>query len=155
MFILDPSEVDGDDFLCVDLETGYGVKDETTDVLICLQTLHVIFDLQTAFKNSLRMLRPGGSAFFSFPMISQLSVHDYTRWGDYWRLTPAAIRKLLDGLGDEFEFDLQEYGNFLAVNMFCNGIPANWEPESKLLDRTPERDLEDYILLTCLRVTRL
>jgi SAM-dependent methyltransferase len=79
-----------------DLANGKGLKKSSFDCLILTQTLHVIFDVHAAVKNIHRILKPGGVALISIPCITQISRYDADRWGDFWRMTPAAGRRLME-----------------------------------------------------------
>ncbi len=77
----------GDNAIKGDLVSGEGIDTEFLDCFICTQTIQMIYDFDSAVKNMCRSLKPGGSALVTLHGISQLSMADYDRWGEYWRFT--------------------------------------------------------------------
>ena len=81
--------------IVADLNQADHVPSNTFDCIICTQTLHLIFDVQSAVETLYRILKPGGVLLATVPGISQISRYDMDRWGDYWRFTSASIVRLL------------------------------------------------------------
>jgi len=107
-----------------DLARAGSLPTDTFDCLIVTQTLQFVFNAQAAVATLHRALKPGGVLLASIPGISQVCRYDMDRWGDYWRFTDAAVRRLLT---DEFgpgRVDVQAQGNVLAALGFLHGIGA-------------------------------
>ena len=130
-----------------DLGTGVGVPKDQFDCIICTQTLHLIYDLRTAVLTLRNALAPGGVLLATLPTITQVSRYDADRWGDYWRLTSLAARRLF---GEFFE-DLQvtSFGNVLSATAFLQGITVS-ELTAAELDHVDR----DYEMIVCVRGVR-
>jgi SAM-dependent methyltransferase len=110
-----------------DLATGKGLPRGVYDCLVLTQTLHVIYDVHSAVKNIYRLLKPGGVALVTIPGITPISRFDAERWGDFWRMTPAAAQQLFTRL-DAFrkrprlssvDLRLCEKGEYSAWKIRC------------------------------------
>jgi hypothetical protein len=131
------------------LETGQGLAGREYDCLILTQTLHCIYDMRAAVRTLRRVLAPGGVALVTLPGISQISRYDADRWGDYWRLTPMAARRLFEESFTHEHIDLRVYGNVLTATAFLQGMALEDLPRHAL-----EHDDADYPLILCLRVSQ-
>ena len=67
---------------------------DTFDCIICTQTLHVIYDVETAVRMLHRALRPGGTVLVTVPGITASCRPDRDHWGDWWRFTEGSSRRL-------------------------------------------------------------
>ncbi len=90
-------------YLGVDLRAGPGVDrvDDlsaptlapgTAGTILCLETLEHVFEVRRAFDALHGLLAPGGLLVASAPFAFHVHGHP----DDYWRLTPAAWRRLLE-----------------------------------------------------------
>ena len=105
------------------LETGEGITDEMADCFICTQTIQMIFDIKSAMRNIYRLLRKGGSALITIHGISQISTGDYSRWGEYWRVTGMAAKKIAMEAGfDDEKIQVTSYGNAKTSIAFLMGM---------------------------------
>ncbi len=104
------------------LETGEGLAGRTYDCLILTQTLHCVYDLRAAVRTVRGLLAPGGVALVTLPGISQISRYDADRWGDYWRVTPLAARRLFEGSFEAGEIDVRGHGNALSAVALLQGL---------------------------------
>jgi SAM-dependent methyltransferase len=132
-----------------DLATGRGLVRSAYDCIILTQTLHVIYDVRAAVKNLQRALKPGGVALISMPAITQISRFDADRWGDFWRMTPAAGRRLLEEAFPRGKVDLTAYGSPRLAVAFLYGLAAEDIPAADLAAADP-----DYPLLFCIRAQK-
>jgi SAM-dependent methyltransferase len=132
-----------------DLATGKGLKRNAYDCIILTQTLHVIYDVHAAVKNMHRALKPGGVALISIPSITQISRYDADRWGDFWRMTPAAGRRLLEEAFPSGKISISAYGNPRIAVAFLYGLAVEEVPSRDLATSDP-----DYPLLFCIRAQK-
>jgi SAM-dependent methyltransferase len=131
------------------LETGEGLAGREYDCFILTQTLHCIYDMRAAVRTLHRVLAPGGVALVTLPGLSQISRYDADRWGDYWRLTPLAARRLFEESFDPDQIDMRVYGNVLTATAFLYGLALEDLP-----GRALEHNDADYPLIICLRARR-
>jgi hypothetical protein len=110
------------------LETGEGLPENEYDCFICTQVLQFTYQIVEAAKSCMRVLKPGGALLLSVPGISQISMYEYVRCGEYWRFTDQSIRSLF-GKGSEVE----ACGNFYACSMFLAGLPIEMVDAGLLL----------------------
>ncbi len=122
-----------------DFETGAGVPEGVFDCLILTQTIHVIYHFQAALETAYRALKPGGVLLATFPSISQLSMYDVERgWGDYWRFTSLAVKRMLGDIFREENVQIGTHGNVLTAASFLFGISSPELTESELDEVDPE-----------------
>ena len=106
---------------------------ETFDCVICVQTLHLIYELEAAVKTLRRILRSNGVLLATIPGISQISSDEGRTWRDHWRLTcDSATRAFGDAFGND-NVSVRGYGNVLTSIAFLHGIAAE-ELDSEELD---------------------
>ncbi|MCI9108031.1 MAG: class I SAM-dependent methyltransferase [Lachnospiraceae bacterium] len=110
----------GEEAIKGDLVTGEGIQEEMLDCFICTQTLQVIFDIESAIKNIYRSLKDNGTALITMHGISQLSISDYNRWGEYWRFTKKSVKLLFEKHFDEVE--VHSYGNVKVATALLYGL---------------------------------
>ncbi len=111
--------------IVADLQTGDNVPVGEYDCMIVTQALNVIFDFRSALRHCLRTLRPGGVLLMTTPTITQISMPDYeAAWGEHWRFTPLAVKRLLGELLPADSFTTREYGNVLAAISFLHGLSS-------------------------------
>ncbi len=106
-----------------DLSTGEGLVENDLDCLICTQTLQMIFDIEMALKNIHKTLKKGGVALVTIHGISQISMGDYSKWGEHWRVTRKAALTLARNAGFEDEgVECFSYGNVKTAMCFLYGM---------------------------------
>ena len=108
-----------------DLQTGRGVPLETFDCIIMTQTLQFIYDIQAAVQTLHRCLRPGGVVLVTGTGISQVSRYDMDRWGEYWRFTSLAARRMFEAAFGAGTVTVETHGNVLAATALLQGISAS------------------------------
>lgn len=124
-----------------DLTSAADVPSDAFDCVIFTQTLQFIYDAPAAIATLHRVLRQGGVLLGTFPATSQICRYDMDRWGDYWRFTTAAIRRLL---GDAFGLErvaVESYGNVLAAISFLQGLAAQDLRQHELDAHDPDYEL--------------
>ena len=101
-------------------------EDESFDYVLSDQVLeHVEGDPQTAFDETLRVLRPGGIAVHTTCLINPVHGHP----SDYWRFTPQALIHLGRRFGEVI--DAGGWGNRAALAMMALGLRYEKIPESR------------------------
>jgi SAM-dependent methyltransferase len=133
-----------------DLATGQGLPWGIFDCMVLTQTLHVIYDVHAVVQNIHRLLKPGGTALATIPGISQISRYDADRWGDFWRMTPEAARRLFGEAFPEAGVTVESFGNVRLAAAYLYGLAAE-EVDPSAFD-TADRD---YPLLVCVRAEKI
>jgi SAM-dependent methyltransferase len=131
------------------LDTGEGIPLAAFDCAIITQTLHVIFNIRAAVQNLHDLLRPGGVALVTIPCVSQISRFDAERWGDYWRLTPAAAQKMFADIFPGGHVEVGAFGNVMLAAAFLHGLVVEDLPAQALEEHDPQ-----YPILVCVRAVR-
>lgn len=132
-----------------DLTTGAGLPERAFDCAIITQTLSCVYDVHAAIRTLHRALVPGGVLLASVPGISQVSRFDADRWGDFWRFTPAAARRLAEEAFPADRVDVRGWGNVLAAVALLHGLSAD-ELDPTALD-LPD---PDYPVVVTIRAAR-
>jgi SAM-dependent methyltransferase len=132
-----------------DLATGKGLPQGVYDCLVLTQTLHVIYDVHSAVKNISRLLKPGGVALVTVPGITPVSRYDADRWGDFWRMTPAAVQRLFSEAFSPEDVEIDVFGNVRLSAAYLYGLAVEEIPASALAERD-----SDYPLLICIRAKK-
>jgi hypothetical protein len=84
-------------------------------------------------------LKPGGILLATFPSISQVSMYDVERgWGDYWRFTSFAVKRMLSEIFPEDNVQLETHGNILTAAAFLFGLSSPELTERELEEVDPE-----------------
>jgi len=114
----------GKNVVQINLETGMGVCEyaDSIDCFICTQTIQMIYDMKSAICNIYQLLKSGGTALITIAGIAALSLYDYFNWGEYWRVTPKSMRKILEGVFDKDKIEIFGYGNVKTTIAFLYGV---------------------------------
>ena len=132
-----------------DLTNAEHIPSDTFDCIIVTQTLHLIYEVQSAIQTLHRILKPGGVALCTVPGISQISRYDMDHWGDYWRFTTRSIQRLFEEVFPADHIQVRAYGNVLASVAFLHGLAS---------EELRKKDLEyfdpDYELIISVRVLK-
>jgi hypothetical protein len=131
-----------------DLATGAGVPMDSYDCIILTQTLQFIYDFTGAVKTCHDALRSRGTLLATISGTSQISRYDMDRWGEYWRFTDLAARKVFCGVFGDNNVEVSTYGNVLACVAFLHGLSVGELRRSELLYRDPDYQL---IIAVCAR----
>lgn len=113
---------DRNNIIVGDLQSGLGCDEKVCDCFILTQTLPFIFDINSAVKNIMKMLKPNGVALVTVSGISMISMYDYERWGHYWGFTEQSIKKLFIEIGKASNVDVISYGNPKLASGFIYGL---------------------------------
>jgi SAM-dependent methyltransferase len=107
-----------------DLASDRGLPRDRYDCVILTHVLSCIFDLPAALAQAHRRLRVGGVLLATLPGITRVSRYDQERWGDYWRCTAAALRRLIETAFGSGHYRVCAYGNVLTAAAALYGIAA-------------------------------
>jgi hypothetical protein len=129
-----------------DLETGENIPERAFDCIVLTQTLHLIYDIPAAGAVLRRSLRPDGVLLATLPGISQISQDDRRQWGDYWRVTEDAARRLFGDVFGAENVETVAYGNVLVSAAFLYGFAMEDLDEEELRHRD-----DDFHFLTGVR----
>ena len=124
-----------------DLAQPQRLRAEAFDCVICAQTLHLIYDVQTAIETLARILRPDGVLLATVPGISRISSDPDDAWQDQWRLTCASATRLFGDVFGDGNVGVRGYGNVLSAIAFLHGIAAEELDRDELDIRDPAYDV--------------
>jgi SAM-dependent methyltransferase len=112
-----------------DLVEAPQIGDAIFDCIVVTQTLHLIYDVESAIATLHRILRPGGVLLATFPGITQLSKDEWNRtWS--WAFDSRLARRLFASLFGEQNVAVEAHGNSLAAAAFLHGLAtAELTPE--------------------------
>ncbi len=132
-----------------DLTSADNIPSDMFDCAVITQTLHVIYDVQSALKELHRIMKPGGVLLATVPGISQISRHDMERWGDYWRFTTLSVQRLFAEAFPGSDVRTKAYGNVLTAVASLHGLAAEELKKEELDYYDP-----DYEVLIAVRVVK-
>jgi len=116
---LDPKGIHCD---LTDLETlpewGY-------NAFICTQTFNFIYNFPKAIEGAFQLLDNGGYLLATVSGIQQISKHDDTRWGDYWRFTAKTCQIAFSEIFGAENVSIITYGNIRTTVAALDGMAAN------------------------------
>lgn len=98
-------------FLCDLAHSENVLKSEAYDCVLLPCTLSYLREIELCLENVLRVLKPGGVILASGGGLFRLDTKD----NDFWRLTPAGWRELLQRVWPDCEVVVEGEGNCLAV----------------------------------------
>lgn len=112
-----------------DLVEAPQIADAIFDCTVVTQTLHLIYDVESAIATLHRILRPGGVVLATFPGISQLSRDEWSRtWS--WGFDSQLAHLLFASRFGEQNVSVEGHGNSLAATAFLHGLAtAELTPE--------------------------
>jgi glycosyltransferase involved in cell wall biosynthesis/SAM-dependent methyltransferase len=122
--------------IVADLQRADHIPSESFDCIIIAQTLHLIYDMESAVRTLHRILKPGGVLLLTVPGITPVSSD---RWSSswFWSFTESSARRLVESV---FARDVVTYtaGNVLAAAGFLYGVAAS-ELTTEELDAVDSR----------------
>jgi SAM-dependent methyltransferase len=138
--VLHPVEGNPDATIVADLTNADHLPSNVFDAIIFTQTLQVIYDIRTTIATLYRILKPGGVLLATVSGMAQLSLEDFDRWGEYWRLTSLSAKRLFEEVFPKEQVAVQSYGNVLAAISFLEGLACEDLKQKELdaIDRSYE-----------------
>jgi methyltransferase family protein len=104
------------------------------DCFVCTQTLNFIYDVKGAIAGAHRVLKTKGIFLGTVAgHCTQVSRHNATRWGDYWRFSESAMERLLSGVFENAP-EVTSYGNCIAAQALIQGVAVEDLPNRALLN---------------------
>lgn len=147
--VLDQAHPDSNPTIIADLTRADHVPSNNFDCIIITQTLQFIYDLHAAVRTLHRILKPGGVLLVSLPSLSPICRYDMDRWGDYWRFTSAAAKRLFGDVFKSGTMQVDAHGNVLVAMAFLLGM-ASGELTTEELDFN-DRDYETLITVRAVK----
>ncbi len=108
--------------IVADLTCADHIPQNTFDCIILTQTLQYIYELPAAVRTLYHILKPSGVVLATFPGIAYISRYDLEHWGEYWRLTTLAAKRLFGEVFPPENVEAQAYGNLLTATAFLYGL---------------------------------
>jgi len=110
--------------IVADLVDAPQIADAIFDCVILTQTLHLIYDAQSAVRTLHRILKPDGVLLMTVPGITLVPTTSV--WGHtwYWAFTELAVRRMLGEVFGAPQLEVDTYGNVLAAVAFLHGLAA-------------------------------
>ena len=118
-----------------DLADAPHVPDASVDCIVLTQTLHLIYDVEAAVRTCHRVLRPGGTLLATLPTASRCSRELLDT--DFWRLTPAAARRMFGGVFGADGVRVDQVGNAQLTAAFLLGVAVEEVPRRLLAENDP------------------
>jgi len=147
--VLDQAHPGSSPTIIADLTNAGHVPSNTFNCIIAIQTLQFIYDIHAVVSTLHRILKAGGVLLASLSTISQISRYDMDQWGDYWRFTSAAAKRLFSDVFGTDHIQVESYGNVLVSAAFLYGMSTQ--------DLTTEElDFhdKDYEAIICVRAVK-
>jgi glycosyltransferase involved in cell wall biosynthesis/SAM-dependent methyltransferase len=118
--------------IVADLARADHIPSNLFDCIILTQTLHLVYDVNSALQTLHRILKPGGVLLATFPGISQISVDE---WSDcwYWAFTLHSANRMFGNVFPASNLEIRSHGNVLAATAFLQGLAYD-ELEREELD---------------------
>lgn len=121
-------------FVC-DLSKAEGViPSNSYDCFLLPYTYPFIRDLEDALRNTMRIVKPGGSILATMSVLTPV----FSECPEYWRMTEDGWRALLARIWDGHEVEVRTHGNCLTALSSVLGL-AQEELKTRELDRHDPR----------------
>lgn len=115
------------------------LPDGAFDCIVCLQTLHIIYDFRAALTSLHAALKPGGVLLATVPGITRACSPDRYLWGDWWRFTTGSAKRVVEeAFGPDAPVTVEAYGNVLSAVSFLHGLAAEELKREELDLRDPD-----------------
>lgn len=130
--------------------TRAGIASNSFDCIILTQTLQMIYDVRSALEHLHRILKPSGVLLVTANGINRIARREgVDPWGEYWRLTAQAARRLFHEVFSPLNVEIEVRGNVFSAICFLMGLSAG-ELTVEELDCTDP----DYEVLIAVRAVK-
>jgi SAM-dependent methyltransferase len=153
--ILDVVRENPETTIVADLTACDHVASDQFDCFVNQFTMHILWEPRAAMRNSLRLVKPGGTLLINFVARSGFPTQgiDYKDAGVaeiLWWFTPATVRRMFAEVGlTPDDYELRTYGSYIGMTAYLAGIPAEELTPRELAEQEP-----DIPLLICARVRK-
>ena len=130
---IDPENPDAN--VIADLAAADNVPDNSYDCFILTETLHLIYDFQSAIKHSHRFLKPGGTLLLTVPTLSPMDTE--LSHLECWRFTKNSCTRMLQDAFVGGQVEVEAYGNYFSCSAFLTGLAKEEVDESLLQETSP------------------
>jgi SAM-dependent methyltransferase len=121
--------------LIADLSVADQIPQSAFDCFILTQTLHLIFDIESAIANAYRLLHPGGVLLATVPSVSRIAPEASE---DCWRLTvPSCTRLFAKSFGEE-NTTVRSYGSLVTCIAFLEGMACEELTHNEMAKSDPD-----------------
>jgi len=146
--VLHVSDANPQATIIADLASADHIPSDAFDCIVLTQTLHLIYDVQSAIRTLYRILKPGGVLLTTFPGITQIDHFDWNgSW--YWAFTALSAKRMFGEVFPAANFKVETHGNVLASIAFLHGL-AFEELRAEELDYNDP----DYQVIIAVRATK-
>jgi len=115
-----------------DLSNISHIPNNVYDCIILTQTLHLIYDFNSALETCYRILKPGGALLLTVPGITHIDQGEWkNNW--LWSFTGSSVRKMLTAIFHENDVKVTTHGNVYIASAFLYGAGI-YEVEKKYFD---------------------
>lgn len=121
-----------------DLATGAGIPPNSFDAMILSQVLQFIYDIGGAVRSTHAALARGGVVLATMSVIGPISRYDADRWGEYWRPTEQAARRLFEDVFGAGAVVTQSHGSHVTAHAYLAGMAAEELTAQELAASDPD-----------------
>lgn len=121
------------------------IENDVYDCLIITQTYVMIDDYESAIKESLRILKKGGTLLVTMPCLGPV----WNIENHHWRFTKASAKYVFEKLAPNSKVEVQTYGNVLAGQAFWVGLSIE-----ELSQKELEYNDKFYPLIVSIKVVK-
>ena len=117
------------------------------DCIISTQVLNFIYDFDAAISGLAYLCKKKtGVCLCTVAGVSQISLYDYNKWGDYWRFNDMSIRRAFEKYFQQVE--ITTFGNAPLAAAFIMGLSVQEVP----ICLFEHQDLQ-YQIVICIKAT--
>jgi SAM-dependent methyltransferase len=124
--------------IVADLSQDNAIPGDTFDCIICTQTLQFIYEPRAALRQLHRILKPGGVLLLTAHGTSRIARREgVDPWGEYWRFTEQALRRLFAETFPDGRVQVEVHGNVFSAVASLLGLAAEELSPAELDHRDP------------------
>lgn len=104
-----------------DLTSAPHIESAIFDCFLLVQTLQLIYDLNSAMQTIYRIMKPGGVVLATIPGITPLKDKEWNeQW--YWNFTTLSAQRMFAEKFPQENIKVEVHGNALAATAFLQGL---------------------------------